>query len=273
MAEAADLKSAQCRFESDWGHQKALACPSQAAMTAISAGLTIREGTQGPAQRDTRNFTLGVRRRLLSTGRPLEVATKSSSGIAIVYTECGSSWIAPRRLKNSVCADSGSWRRPAEASNQAVVGAVPRRRAGPSCLSVSLVDFLHNDADGVGDAGIGPTYRLVNDISDLGAADSGALALLHREKQVIVSLSVAAIAIFNMEKSFADRPRGSGGVSPCCMAILCSLCRQGLCRQQHVTVVPRTPKLVSARQPKDCPVRGSARIVGDDDFAGSGEPT
>ena len=124
----------------------------------------------------------------LLTGRPLEVATMSSSGMALVCTECGSSWIAPRRLKNSVCADSASWQRPAEASNQAVVGAVPRRRAGASCLSVSLDEFLHNDADGLGDAGIGPTYHLVKDISDLGIADSGALALLHREKQVIVSV-------------------------------------------------------------------------------------
>jgi DNA polymerase III subunit epsilon len=41
----------------------------------------------------------------LTTGRSLSVAQMSSSGVALVCIECGSSWIASRRLTKPVCAD------------------------------------------------------------------------------------------------------------------------------------------------------------------------
>ena len=193
----------------------------------------------------------------------------SSSGIALVCTECGSSWIAPRRLKNSVCADSASWQRPAEASNQAVVGAVPRRRAGASCLSVSLDEFLHNNADGLGDAGIGPTHHLVKDVSDLGVADSGAPALLHREKQVVMSVERRRRSRCSTWKSPSPISRAASGACHPAAWRLSARVSAGLVVQQRIViVVPRASKLVSARQPKDCPIQ-DRQDLRDDDLAGS----
>ncbi len=79
---------------------------------------------------------------------------------------------------------------------------------------------MQHSADGLGDAHISATQHLAENVADLGVTDSSVPTLLHRENKLPMLLSVAAIAMRNMEASFADKACDSEGPSPSCMATL-----------------------------------------------------
>ena len=84
-------------------------------------------------------------------------------------------------------------------------------------------------------------------------------------------LTVAAIAMLNMNESFADMACGLGGSSPGCRATFRSCINEGSCAQRVVFAIPRALDLVSVRQPKDRPIQDRQDVR--DGYLAGGEPT